>query len=116
MCIVVEFARLLFQPLLLFCVQEQADAEEPKDAVLASLKSVDHRPEAQDFTLQYVGVSFHAPLDPFSMTALGLVVSQILSLVYILQALASRFELDREAMTKASLFGHYRRKLHLKMS
>jgi len=50
------------------------------------------------------------------MTALGLVVSQILSLVYILQALASRFELDREAMTKASLFGHYSRKLHLKMS
>ncbi len=61
----VEFARLLFQPLLLFCVQEQADAEEPKDAVLASLKSVDHRPEAQDFTLQYVGVRLHAPFRSF---------------------------------------------------
>lgn len=112
----VKFARLLFQPLLLFCVQEQADAEEPKDAVLASLKSIDHRPEAQDFALHYVGVRFHAPLDPFSMMSLGLVVSQILSLVYILQALASRFELDREAMTKASPFGHYSRKLHLKVS
>ena len=55
-------------------------------------------------------------LDPFSMTALGLVVSQIiLSLVYIFQALASRFELDREAMTKASLFGRYSKK-HLKVS